>query len=574
MTTTENKLEQIESQSIQDRARREPKAGLPILMRLATGSGLVSSWWSPRRDADLRAFWKQSDHLSGALSTLQHRIANTSFRVRARDESVRSHVRQADELTDALVSLSEYGDGWLTLVDKIIEDFSTTDNGFFVEVIGDGDKDGPIVGRPYGLAALDSYRCQRTGHAKYPVLYSDTDGKLYKLHRSRVMFRSAQPSAIAEMNGVGLCAISRAINTAQNLIDISVYKQEKLGSRPHRGILITRGGLSPDDVRLAFQAASTAMDTTALRRYSKLVAVGDEAIPDANADLIDLATLPDGFSEEVSTTFGMATIALAFGLDPREIWPTMSGSATRAEALLSHIKQRSRGPGYVLSILTALINQKFLPQHLYVEFDNQDDAQDEQAARMRNERSMTRERDVNARIIDERTARQQMLREGEITQAEFDALELNDGRLRDGSSVLALFYVDDDDYRALLDVRSHSTAELLDARDDKRESLISAVRQKIYDNSALLHEARVGRPLARDAQRKIRQANAALNAVVELHESDEPPMTNPTSRSTQLDANNRAQQSSRAQLQLSPQNPPSPRARNEGQPDQDADGGK
>ena len=60
--------------------------------------------------------------------------------------------------------------------------------------------------------------------------------------------------------------------------------------------------------------------------------------------------LPDGFDEQTSILYGMAAIALAFGVDARELFPAMSAGATRADALLQHLKQRGKGPGQILQM--------------------------------------------------------------------------------------------------------------------------------------------------------------------------------------------------------------------------------
>ena len=162
------------------------------------------------------------------------------------------------------------------------------------------------------------HNCTRTGDPEFPIIYQDTDGKRYKMHYTRVAFSSQMPSPSATMNGVGFCAVSRCINIAQNILDILVYKQEKLGSRPQRSIMVTSGGLDPDVVRSAFIQAESQMQAQQLRRYSKTVVIGHEDMPDAKLDLIDLASLPDGFDERESIILGMAAIALAFGMDARE----------------------------------------------------------------------------------------------------------------------------------------------------------------------------------------------------------------------------------------------------------------
>jgi hypothetical protein len=194
------------------------------------------------------------------------------------------------------------------------------------------------------------------------------------------------------------------------------------------------------------------MDNQGLSRYSKIVLAGLSTLPEADLKMFNLAELPDGFDEETSITLGMATIALALGVDARELFPAMSAGATRADALLSHIKQRGKGPGQIIQTVEQAFDAKFLPPHLHFEFDFQDDAQDRQVAEIRNLRSEGTERNINTGALNTRVSREQMAENGDLTRTQFERLELQDGRLVDGTSVLTLFYNTDPDYTQYLDL--------------------------------------------------------------------------------------------------------------------------
>lgn len=296
------------------------------------------------------------------------------------------------------------------------------------------------------------HNCTRTGNAEYPVIYEDLSGTRYKMHYTRVLYSSQMPSPIADMFGVGFCSVSRCINVAQTLVDMLTFKQEKMGSRPHRKILVTKGGLDPKDLQRAFTLAETEMDNQGLTRYSKIVTVGSGTLMESGIDEIDLSTLPDGFDENTSTILGMATIALAFGMDARELFPALGAGSTRAEALLQHLKQRGKGPGQIIQITENLFNHKYLPPHLRMVFDFQDDAQDRQVADSRKVRAEKRQIDSQTGALDKRAMREQMLADGDIDRGQFERLELRDGRLADGSSILSLFYSDDRQISKMLDL--------------------------------------------------------------------------------------------------------------------------
>jgi hypothetical protein len=111
---------------------------------------------------------------------------------------------------------------------------------------------------------------------------------------------------------------------------------------------------------------------------------------------------------------------------------------------------RGKGPGAILREVKRQFEAKVLPPHLLLDFDYQDDDQDEQQAAINKLRAEGRSINVSAKIIDTRTARQQMLEAGEISEAQLTDLELKDGRLEDGSPIEALFYLNDQDIRLLL----------------------------------------------------------------------------------------------------------------------------
>ncbi len=440
---TDANLEEAIDKTIQPRASGKGGIGgahLNLVFWMAGTNELISPWWSRQRDWELRDFWKRIDYLAGAINTLEAMLTTIPLKVIPRDPNIRAHQKQAEAFTKMLINQSEFGDGWGAFYSKFIEDLVTQDNGAFAEIIGDGEPDGPIIGMPLGVAHLDSWRCRRTGDPEFPVVYESSAGPLTKLHRTRVLFGAQQPSPIETMYGVGFSAVSRCINNSQSLLDMLIFKQEKIGSRPQRQILVTSGGLDPDDVTSAFEQANENMDNQRLSRYSRTVVVGASGLENAGLEAVDLASLPDGFNEETSVSLGMAAIALAFSMDPRELWPGQASRSTRAEALISHIKQRGKGPGQIIQMTERGFNAKVLPSQLMLVFDFQDDAQDAQVAEIKNTRSTYHKRDVEFGLLDTRTVRQQMVEDGDLTEAQFIRLEMDDGRTLDGREVISIFF--------------------------------------------------------------------------------------------------------------------------------------
>ena len=451
---TDNNIEEAINSSVRSEVRVDAElsgARRPLLITLAGHGEQISPWWSPTRDNDLRNLVRKSDHLSGALYNMSTKIAAIPMHVVPRDTSIRQHVRLAEEYTRHFRSFSEFGLGWEQFVSKWVEEYHTQDNGAFVEFIADGPPDTPISGMIYSMNILDASQCTRTSNPEYPVIYTAFDGRRYKMHYTRVSAVSQSPSPKWDMNNVGFCAISRCVVTAQNLLDISVYKQERMGSRPSQGIFVTGGGLDPDDLEAATEMARTADDMAGLSRYSNtMTVVGNKNYLDPKLTLVRLNEAPEWFDEKESTILGMAVIAMAFGIDARELFPALESGATKADAIITHIKQRGKGPGHTIAILEHMLNTKVLPSFLRAEFDFQDDSQDRQSAEISSVRSYTRVRNIQSGATNTRVERQLMTERGEISQAQFEDLELEDGRLDTGADVEVLFHSKDPQYQEWL----------------------------------------------------------------------------------------------------------------------------
>jgi len=515
-------VEQATSESVQPRARSGDKGGggIALLAFLAGGGQLIAPWWSKRRDVDLTKFWPQSSHLAGAFYTLQCKLASVPFRIEPRDSSMKTHRDLAERYQAIVEEESEFGQGWQTCIGKFLIDLWQCDNGGFLEIIGDGKKDGPIVGPALGLAHLDSSKCTRTGSVEYPVYYQASDGSFYRLHRSRVVFRSQIPSTREEMNGVGYSWVSRIIDTAQNLVDIARYKQEKLGSRPQRGMMITQGGLDPEVLAEAFRQADHMQDAMALTRYSKFVMVGDPSYPDANVKMVDLASLPDGFDENTSTSLAMYAIALTGGVPPRWLWPASVSGATKADAMYQHVAGLTGGPGATLHLIATALGGsergklsmvgKLLPPTLKMVFDFQDDEEDRTQAEIRGLRSQTRTNDLNTGAFTVRVVREQALEAGDLTDSQFEEMELDDGRLPDGEPVLALFQSRDPQIQGLLSIDAEG--DPLDVANNDRDEWTVAIEKQIrLDTDIVMNAPNTS------LKRKARQAVAALTELLKLY---------------------------------------------------------
>lgn len=458
---------------------------LGVLMMLsgADNSG-IPPWWSYDRDKYLRNLVTKSDHLAGALYNFSIKLRTIPLKIMARNESIRSHVSIAESYEKEIMMLSDFGKGFDSLFSKWIDDYHTQDNGAFLEVIAGGPKNEAVRGRVLSLSNLDSANCIRTRDPIYPVIYKDPEsGKSYKLHHTRVVAMSQRTSPIWNMNGVGFCTVSSIVNTIHSLLDLVTYKREMIGAKPSDKFVVTGGGLDPEDVRLAMSLQQSRDSNSQLSRYSNIVIAGNRNIQDPKFDIYSFNKMPEWFREKEATTLSIAVIAMGFGMDARELFPTLEAGATKADAIISHIKQRGKGSGHVLTIFENILNTYVLPQFLIAKFDYQDDSEDRQEAEIRTIRAQGREKNLKAGITSRRAERQLMLRNGEVTMSIFEDLELSDGRLPSGVDVDVLFESDDPDYiEWLSDVTNNNWKEarrqinkfLINSRDE--EKIIKARR--------------------------------------------------------------------------------------------------
>ncbi len=415
---------------------------------LARAGELLPPWWSSRRDLELSAFWKRSPHLSSALYNAQAKLVGIPLQVVARDPTDPEHRIEAEAMTMYINESSDFNKSWHVTYAKFIEDLLTQDNGAFIEVIGDGLANGPLFGPGMGMRHLDARRCTRTSNPIYPVVYLAEDNKKYKMHWTRVIYISQMPSPRAEMHGVGFCAISRAVDIAQNLVDIAVYKQERLGSRPPNVVVLGKG-ITGQQIMEAFVAGEQEASNRNQTRYSRTVAIGSEN-PEIDLKVVELAHL-DPFDEETSINLGMYAIALAFGLDAGELWPSGKGSSNKVDANIRRLTTRGKLPAQTTSEMATQINQKMLPPHLKCIFDLPDDEENQQRALIKDIRARNRDRDIASGTINVRAARQQALSYQDITRVTFNTLERNDGRLPDGRPIEILFFETSPPYAKHLD---------------------------------------------------------------------------------------------------------------------------
>ena len=496
-------IEQARSQSVDSEAEERwssTASGVDALGWLVEAGRELPGWWSQARDRSLTSFWKRNTHLSIAVYSAQSKLIGIPFTIIPRNPDIAAHAEQAEALNWMLHIASDFGSTWHSASAKFYEDLLTQDNGAFLEIIGDGDPSGAIVGAPYAVRHLDSGYCTRTGDPKYPVVYHGRDGKRYKLHFTRVISLVQMPSSRRALNGVGYCAVSRSADIATTMQDVIRFKQERLGSRPPNAILLGKG-IRARQIAEAFRMAEQNMDSRGLSRYARTVAIGSEN-PSIDMKRIDLNHM-EPFDEGTSIRLGIYAISAAFGLSVNELWPSNAATSS-AEAKIQHMRTRGKLPAQVTAELATQFNLKVVPPHLKLVFDFQDDEEDQMRAVITDIRARSRMRDLKSGAITTRAARHRMLRDGDMPREVFSWAELEAGRLENGLPVESLFFNPHKDYKMLLGGLPSSNP--LGVDEAIVDEMLEAIQEKRANAFEMWH-----RTTAQNLKTRIQQALFALD---------------------------------------------------------------
>lgn len=341
------------------------------------------AYWSRWRDAWLREFVYRpgNDLLAGAISTVAAKVATTGWYFEGPERTANFYRR-------VLLEQMGFGAGWTFDIMQGVWDYLTQDAGWSEERIRLGDAD--RAGAAIGFAHLDAARVYPTLDPEWPIRYNDVEGDptdantFPLLHNSQVVRIVDSPTPNRLRRGVGFCAVSRALTTAHILMDIATYERERLSDLPPAGLLLINN-LTRDqwlDLTKGYDVKQKQQGNRVWRDV--MVAFGlDPALP-LKAELMSFRQVPEHFDKRETTEIAVYSFALAFRVDPRDLWPVSSGTlGTATEAEVMHLKAKAKGPGLILTSIERALNDGFsLPPSLTFTFDFQDTDEDEQAARI------------------------------------------------------------------------------------------------------------------------------------------------------------------------------------------------
>ena len=340
-------------------------------------------YWSRWRDAWLRNFVYKpgNDLLAGTISTVAAKVATTGWYFEGPERTANFYRR-------ILLEQIGFGAGYMFDIMQGVWDYLTQDAGWSWERIrlGGADHQGAAI----GFAHLDAARVFPTLDPEYPVRYNDVEGNPTEadtfplLHRSQVIRIVDSPTPNQLRRGIGFCAVSRALTTAHILMDIATYERERLSDLPPAGLLLINNLTRPqwEDLSKGYDVKQRQQGNRVWRDV--MVAFGlDPSLP-LKAELMSFRQVPEHFDKKQTTEIAVYSFALAFRVDPRDLWPVSSGTlGTATEAEVMHLKAKAKGPGLILAGIERALNDGLsIPPSLSFKFDFQDTDEDEQGARI------------------------------------------------------------------------------------------------------------------------------------------------------------------------------------------------
>lgn len=390
-------------------------AGASTLMFMAQIADEFIPWGTniKGRDAQLRQFIPKEFRFNSALGIVSSANSTFSWKISGPEEKAKRY--------QTILQQANFGKGWANFTGQLSNDLYTQDSGAFFEIIRERDRpDSELI----GVAHLDAARCYPTGVPEEPVWYQDRMGKYHRMKWWQVVHIQDMPATYEGLPGLGYCALTRLLLGCRTIRDISIYVQEKVGGRNTRAVTLVKG-VTATSIREAWENARLAHDAAGMYRYSMplmLSSVSPEA--DIGFETLEIASLPDGFDLDLSEKQYVAQMAMAFMRDYQDFAPLPGGGlGTSNQSQILHDKSRGKGPGLWMKLVSEAVNFYVLPDDLEYEWDEQDVDQDKAEADVRSIRGLDRKARIESQEITPEVARMIALRDGDLTQEEFDELE-------------------------------------------------------------------------------------------------------------------------------------------------------
>lgn len=343
----------------------------PFLVDIARGP-ILPPRGTKMRDWQLRVIDHHdfSSMWQGARSGIQKKVANLSWSIEGPPRAVRYY--------QDVMGQAHFGHGWEYLCKLGVRDYLTQSYGWIMEIAGPGDPTQPLLEAPTGLNHLDAGRCYVTGNPVYPVLYySLWDGKLHKLHASRVYMMVDDPDPDERYLGIGTCALERGIAINQRELRMGQYIDALLDDKPQPGIVALSNVTDP-----VWQAAINKYmteqqnDERPVFGRSMVITSIDPNNP-IKVEIIPFSQTPEKFDFIKYTDLDVSALALALGVDRQELWELAGRSlGSGSQSAVLSMKSRMKLYGDLLTNIERFMNWAFLPEDCEFKFVEHDMQQD------------------------------------------------------------------------------------------------------------------------------------------------------------------------------------------------------
>lgn len=477
-------------------------------------SSLLPAWWSEERESYLRKASLEVDIISSVINNLTMRLFNMPLQVVPDNQLISAHANIA-KFYQAIVN-----NAWTRYGELFINDLLTFDKGAFFIVESTTSPSVPLGPDdvPTGLRYIPSKQIMLNNNEQYPYIWLRVrDGAVY-LHETRVIRLTQMPVSIDENAFTGLSFTSRAFNVGSMLNAAINYGLESLGTLESDNIIWATSTTSKA-IQQAFKDAQIDSTNSGKKHKGTNVYLGLRD-PQGKLGMLEMKRLPASFDYEKFTNVAVKLLAIAAGVDENDIIAVSNAGTTKSATLVSDLKAKYKLEAWFTRRLRQELEQKFLPPFLKLQIGEKSDniSETEGKARINLVRSDKLLAEFGA--LDDRTARQNAVKYGLISQTQFEEMELTDGRLPNGLPIVALFFDKNEMVSNMLNVG----VDVVNIDLSTSEASIKKINQKLVEVATIAVNTN-----SQNIFSTAKQAMAALNWLLEQYQvpEDDPLVPNP-----------------------------------------------
>lgn len=356
---------------VQDYSERKNSYGDSYVLWLAGRADVFPAWGTNlvERDALLREFWPTEPYLASSFGSQISRYAGFPY--------VLDGPERTTAIYNRILNGCEDGQGFQTMMTKVVTDMFTQSNAGWMELIRTADAPtAPVV----SMRHMDSGQCRRTGYPDTPVVFYDLRGKAHLMKWYQVIEFPEMPSPNIHHRGLQLSVLDRILRASQIMKAIQQFKLERVTGLHHHTLHLV-GGFNQnilDETLKQKLAAAQGQNRQAYADPVLLAALRSDGA--VTHEEIKLSELPPDFNEEVFMKWYIGNIALAWEDEYQSFFPLPGGNlGTAQQSQTMADKARARGPATFMR----LVEQRFnfwgvLPNNIKFVYGEQDPTANQQ----------------------------------------------------------------------------------------------------------------------------------------------------------------------------------------------------